>query len=44
MRPGGDQLPCTDEVVLARSIVGYCGALALLEETFTTVVRASTLA
>lgn len=36
--------PCTDEVVLSRSIVGYRGALALLERTFTTVVRASTLA
>jgi nitrogenase molybdenum-iron protein beta chain len=36
--------PCTDEVVIARSYVGYRGALALLERTFTTVVRASTFA
>jgi nitrogenase molybdenum-iron protein beta chain len=36
--------PCTDEVVLSRSIVGYRGALSLLERTFTTVVRASTFA
>jgi nitrogenase molybdenum-iron protein beta chain len=36
--------PSTDEVVLSRSYVGYRGALSLLERTFTTVVRASTLA
>jgi len=36
--------PCTDEVVIARSYLGYHGALALLERTFTTVVRASTIA
>jgi nitrogenase molybdenum-iron protein beta chain len=36
--------PCTDEVVLSRSYVGYRGALALIERTYTTVVRASTLA
>jgi nitrogenase molybdenum-iron protein beta chain len=35
--------PSTDEVVLSRSYVGYRGALALLERTYTTVVRASTL-
>lgn len=35
--------PCTDEVVLSRSYVGYRGALALIERTYTTVVRASTL-
>jgi nitrogenase molybdenum-iron protein beta chain len=36
--------PSTDEVVLSRSYVGYRGALSLLERTFTTVVRASTIA
>jgi nitrogenase molybdenum-iron protein beta chain len=36
--------PCTDEVVLSRTYVGYRGALALIERTYTTVVRASTLA
>jgi nitrogenase molybdenum-iron protein beta chain len=36
--------PTTDEVVLSRSYVGYRGALALIERTFTTVVRASTMA
>jgi nitrogenase molybdenum-iron protein beta chain len=36
--------PCTDEVVLSRSYVGYQGALALIERTYTTVVRANTLA
>ncbi|ALK09360.1 nitrogenase component 1 [Blastochloris viridis] len=36
--------PCTDEVVLSRSYVGYRGALALIERTYTTVVRANTLA
>jgi nitrogenase molybdenum-iron protein beta chain len=35
--------PCTDEVVLSRAYVGYRGALALLERTYTTVVRASTM-
>jgi nitrogenase molybdenum-iron protein beta chain len=35
--------PCTDEVVLARTYLGYRGALALLERTFTSVVRASTI-
>jgi nitrogenase molybdenum-iron protein beta chain len=34
--------PATDEVVLARSYVGYRGALQLLERTYTTVVRQST--
>lgn len=34
--------PCTDEVVLSRTYVGYRGALALIERTFTMVVRAST--
>jgi nitrogenase molybdenum-iron protein beta chain len=34
--------PVTDEVVLARSYVGYRGALQLLERTYTTVVRQST--
>jgi nitrogenase molybdenum-iron protein beta chain len=36
--------PTTDEVVLSRSYVGYRGALQLLERTFTTVVRANTIA
>jgi nitrogenase molybdenum-iron protein beta chain len=36
--------PCTDEVVLSRAYVGYRGALALIERTYTTVVRANTLA
>ena len=36
--------PATDEVVLSRTYVGYRGALALLERTYTTVVRASTMA
>jgi nitrogenase molybdenum-iron protein beta chain len=35
--------PSTDEVVLSRSYIGYRGALSLLERTFTTVVRASTI-
>jgi nitrogenase molybdenum-iron protein beta chain len=35
--------PCTDEVVLSRAYVGYRGALALIERTYTTVVRASTM-
>ncbi len=35
--------PSTDEVVLSRSYVGYRGALALIERTYTTVVRASTM-
>jgi len=35
--------PATDEVVLARSYVGYRGALALLERTYTAVVRSSTM-
>lgn len=35
--------PATDEVVLARAYVGYRGALQLIERTYTTVVRASTL-
>jgi nitrogenase molybdenum-iron protein beta chain len=35
--------PSTDEVVLSRTYVGYRGALSLLERTYTTVVRASTL-
>jgi len=35
--------PTTDEVVLSRSYVGYRGALALIERTYTTVVRASTV-
>jgi nitrogenase molybdenum-iron protein beta chain len=35
--------PCTDEVVLSRSYIGYRGALALIERTYTTVVRASTM-
>jgi nitrogenase molybdenum-iron protein beta chain len=35
--------PCTDEVVLSRAYVGYRGALALIERTYTTVVRASTI-
>jgi nitrogenase molybdenum-iron protein beta chain len=35
--------PTTDEVVLSRSYVGYRGALALIERTYTTVVRASTM-
>jgi nitrogenase molybdenum-iron protein beta chain len=35
--------PSTDEVVLSRSYIGYRGALALIERTYTTVVRASTL-
>ena len=34
--------PANDEVVLARSYVGYRGALQLLERTYTTVVRQST--
>ena len=34
--------PATDEVVLARSYVGYRGALQLLERAYTTVVRQST--
>ena len=34
--------PTTDEVVLARSYVGYRGALQLLERAYTTVVRQST--
>ena len=34
--------PATDEVVIARSYVGYRGALQLLERTYTTVVRQST--
>jgi nitrogenase molybdenum-iron protein beta chain len=34
--------PATDEVVLARSYVGYRGALQLLERAYTTVVRRST--
>ena len=34
--------PATDEVVLARSYVGYRGALQLLERTYTTVVRQTT--
>ena len=34
--------PVTDEVVIARSYVGYRGALQLLERTYTTVVRQST--
>jgi nitrogenase molybdenum-iron protein beta chain len=36
--------PATDEVVLSRAYVGYRGALALIERTYTTVVRASTMA
>jgi nitrogenase molybdenum-iron protein beta chain len=36
--------PTTDEVVLSRAYVGYRGALALIERTYTTVVRASTMA
>ena len=36
--------PCTDEVVLSRAYVGYRGALQLIERTYTTVVRASTMA
>ena len=36
--------PATDEVVLSRTYVGYRGALALLERTYTEVVRASTIA
>jgi nitrogenase molybdenum-iron protein beta chain len=36
--------PATDEVVLSRTYVGYRGALALLERTYTAVVRASTMA
>ncbi|CAH2598782.1 Hydrogenase [Rhodovastum atsumiense] len=36
--------PTTDEVVLSRSYVGYRGALALIERTYTTVVRANTMA
>lgn len=35
--------PCTDEVVLSRAYVGYRGALQLIERTYTTVVRASTV-
>jgi len=35
--------PATDEVVLSRTYVGYRGALALLERTYTAVVRASTM-
>ena len=34
--------PATDEVVIARSYVGYRGALQLLERTYTSVVRQST--
>ena len=34
--------PATDEVVIARSYVGYRGALQLLERAYTTVVRQST--
>jgi nitrogenase molybdenum-iron protein beta chain len=34
--------PATDEVVLARSYVGYRGALQLIERTYTTVVRQTT--
>jgi nitrogenase molybdenum-iron protein beta chain len=34
--------PTTDEVVLARTYVGYRGAPALIERTYTTVVRANT--
>jgi nitrogenase molybdenum-iron protein beta chain len=34
--------PVTDEVVIARSYIGYRGALQLLERTYTTVVRQST--
>lgn len=34
--------PATDEVALARSYVGYRGALQLIERTYTTVVRQST--
>jgi nitrogenase molybdenum-iron protein beta chain len=36
--------PATDEIVLARTYVGYRGALALLEKIYTAVVRASTAA
>ena len=36
--------PCTDEVVLSRSYIGYRGALALIERTYTTAVRANTMA
>jgi nitrogenase molybdenum-iron protein beta chain len=36
--------PATDEVVLSRTYLGYRGALALLERTYTAVVRASTMA
>jgi nitrogenase molybdenum-iron protein beta chain len=35
--------PTTDEVVISRTNVGYRGALALLEKSFTAVVRANTL-
>jgi nitrogenase molybdenum-iron protein beta chain len=34
--------PATDEVVIARSYIGYRGALQLLERAYTTVVRQST--
>ncbi|MDR3441171.1 nitrogenase component 1 [Telmatospirillum sp.] len=36
--------PTTDEVVLSRTYVGYRGALALIERTYTTVVRSNTMA
>lgn len=35
--------PCTDEVVLSRSYIGYRGALHLIERIYTTVVRAETM-
>lgn len=34
--------PATDEVVLSRGVVGYRGALSLIERVYTTVVRANT--
>ena len=40
----GGGYPTTDEVVLSRSYVGYRGALQLIERTYTTVVRANTMA